>query len=475
MPKNYQKVLEEVLKRITPDLNEKKKLIDLSKKVLVVAEIEAKKIKAKVMLAGSITRDTWLPGKREFDIFILFPAEMSEKQLEDQGLKIGKDIMAKVGGSFRIEYAQHPYVCGCVQDVDVDIVPCFDVESPEKMKSAVDRTPFHVEYIEKNLPLKLSSEVRLLKQFLTANGMYGADAKTQGFSGYVCELVVIQYKKFLDVLKAAEEWKPGEVVDIKGFYTKKDFHKLRKDFKDQALVLIDPTDKTRNTAAALSGQNFFKFKKIAKDFLSRPSTAMFFQRTVEPITENDIVIKQMLRRAELILVKFTPPDVVPDILWPQLRKFSERLESIMEENEFVVLRKGEYSNERDLAVVLLEMEVSKLPTVQKRIGPKVFDLDDSQRFLAKYAKQALAGPFVENNFWCVEVKRNFLTAREKLVNSLKESSDILKAKGIPNAIADQLPKGFEIICENEKIMKLVKQDENFGVFLKKYFEMESLI
>jgi len=475
MPKNYQKVLKQVLGRITPDSGEKKRLVELSKKVLDVANAEAKKFKAKAMLAGSLTRDTWLIGKTEFDVFILFPAELSEKRLEECGLKIGKTVIEKLGGTFRIEYAQHPYVCGCVDNVDVDVVPCFDVESPEKMKSAVDRTPFHVQYIEKNLPLKLSGEVRLLKQLLTANNIYGADAKTQGFSGYVCELLIIQYKKFLNVLKAAESWKPGEVIDIKGFYTKKDFHKLRKDFKEQAMIIIDPTDKTRNTAAALSAQNFFLLKKIAREFLNNPSEKIFFKRTMEPITENDLVIKQMLRRTELVAVKFIPPDIVPDILWPQLRRFSDRLESILKENEFVVLRKGEYTNEKDLAVVLLEMEVSKLPIVQKRVGPKVFDADDSQRFLAKYSKQALAGPFVENNYWCVEVRRNFLTARDKLSNSLKESSDILKAKGIPNFIADQLPKGFEIISENEKIMELIKQDEDFGVFLKKYFERESLV
>jgi tRNA nucleotidyltransferase (CCA-adding enzyme) len=315
----------------------------------------------------------------------------------------------------------------------------------------------------------------LLKQFLTVNGIYGADTKTQGFSGYVCELLIIHYKKFLDALKAVDSWKSGEVIDIKGFYIKKDFQKLRKEFKDQVLIVIDPTDKNRNTAAAVSAENLFILKKLAKEFLVRASATLFLKRTIEPITENDLVIKQMLRRTELILVKFKPPDVVPDILWPQLRKFSERLETIMKENEFVVLRKGEYTNEKDMAIVMLEMEVSKLPVVQKRIGPKVFDLDDSQRFLAKYAKQALAGPFIENNFWCVEIRRNFTAAREKLMDSLKENSEILKAKGIPNFIADQLSKSFEIISENGKIMELIKQDENFGVFLKKYFERESLI
>lgn len=475
--KDYQKVLKEVLKKIKPKPEEDERLKNLAKNALKVAKQGAEKYRAKAILAGSITRDTWLPGKLEFDIFIQFPESLPEKKLEELGLKLGKEIIGKMKGSYRIEYAQHPYVCGSVKGIDIDVVPCYDVKTPEKLKSAVDRTPFHVRFIEKNLTKKMSSEVRLLKQFCDANEFYGADAKTQGFSGYVCELLIIRYKNFLSVLKNAIGWKPGEIIDIKKFYSSKDYPKLRRKFKNQALILIDPTDKTRNTTAALSAENFFKFIKLAKEFFKNPREELFFERKLEPITENDLILYQMKRRTEIILVKFTPPKLVPDILWPQLRRFADRLQSILEEAkyEFRVLRKGVYTNEKDLAIVLLEMEVSKLPIVQKRVGPRVFDLDDSKRFLEKYKNQAITGPFIEGNFWCVEVKRKFLTAREKLFDSLKENVEILKAKGIPNYIAEQLVKGFEIISENERIMELIKKDNNFGIFLKGYFEKESLI
>jgi tRNA nucleotidyltransferase (CCA-adding enzyme) len=476
MQKNYQKVLKEILKQIKPKPEEKKKLIGLAKKALALANKEAKKFKAKAILAGSLTRDTWLPSKTEFEVFVLFPTNLSKEKLEDVGLKFGKEIVNKLRGKYRIEYAEHPYVCADVQGINIDIVPCFAVKSTEQLKSAVDRTPFHVKYIEKKLSKKLSDEVRFLKQFLTANGIYGADTKTQGFSGYVCELLIIKYKKFLKLLEQAVEWKPGEVIDIEKYYSQKDSPKLKKQFKDQPLILIDPTDKTRNTAAAISSYNFFKFKKLANEFLQKPANELFFARRLDVLTESEVIQLQMKRRTELILIRFKPPAVVPDILWPQLRRFADRLQSILEETEyeFRVLGKDVFTNEKDLAVVLLEMEISKLPTVQKRIGPKIFDADDSQRFLEKY-KNALAGPFIENNFWVAEVRRKFLTAREKLFDSLKEKEEVLKAKGIPNYIAEQLVKGFEIFSESDKIFGLIKKDNNFGVFLKKYFEKESLI
>jgi len=477
MPKNYEKVLNETLKQITPKKSEEKKLYNIVKKTLKTAEKEAKKHNARVILAGSATRNTWLPGKMEFDVFVLFPTSVEEKKMEQTGLKIGNNIIKKLNGRYKIEYAQHPYVSGEARKIGIEVVPCYEIKTTEALKSAVDRTPFHVRYLEENLPKELSKDVRFLKKFCTVNGIYGADSKTLGFSGYVCELLIIRYRSFLNTLKSSLKWEPSEIIDIEKFYLESEYPKVRKSFRGEIVILIDPTDKKRNTAAAVSAENFYKFKKAAKEFLENPSADLFSDKEYKPITENELVTKQLKRRTELILVKFKPPKVVPDILWPQMRRFADRLESILEEMkyEFKVFRKDIYTNEKDLAAVLLEMEVSKLPTIQKRIGPSIFSPKNAKVFIDKYRKQALAGPYIEKDFWCVEVNRKFLTAREKLKDSLKDPVKILKAKGILNYIAQQVAKKFEIISENDKIMKLIKKDKQFGIFLRRYFEKESLV
>jgi len=471
-----EKILQEVLKEITPKKEEKERLMKLAEKTLKLAKKFAKNYGAKAILAGSITRDTWLPGKKEFDVFILFPEEMKEEEMEKAGLEIGKKVIEELNGEFKIEYAEHPYVSGLVDNIDIDIVPCYALKSLKKIKSAVDRTPFHVKYLEKKFSSKLSKEVRLLKKFLDANSLYGADLKTEGFSGYTCELLIIKFKSFLNLLKQAVNWKPGEIIDLEKFYEEKDYPILRKKFKNQPLIVIDPTDKNRNTAAALSIYNFFKFKKLANDFLKNPSKSFFEEKKLQPMSFEEFVKKKEERGTNFVFVVFSPPKVVPDILWPQLRKFATRLQNILEERkyEFKVFGKDVYTNEKDLAVVLLEMEISSLPAIQKMIGPLVFDLDDSERFLEKH-KNALAGPYVEDKFWVAEVRRRFLRVEDKIFDSLNKPSEILKAKGIPNLIADSLAKGFEVFSENEKIFKLVEKDENFGIFLRKYFEKEKLI
>src|SRR5437867_5876478 len=206
MVKNYSPVLSSVLRKILPKESEETKLKSWAKKALEQAKVESKQYNAIPILAGSITRDTWLPGKFEFDIFVQFPEKFPEKQFEPAGLKIGKQLITKLGGKFEIKYAQHPFVSGKVGGIQIDVVPCYNVKDPEKIKSAVDRTPFHVKFIEENINKELAKEVRVLKQFCFGNNIYGSDAKTEGFSGYVCELLVIKYRSFLNILKNSLSW-----------------------------------------------------------------------------------------------------------------------------------------------------------------------------------------------------------------------------------------------------------------------------
>ncbi|MFH8080446.1 MAG: CCA tRNA nucleotidyltransferase [Candidatus Aenigmatarchaeota archaeon] len=468
----YDKILKEVLKKITPKSKEEKKIKSLSKKILETANHLSFFYGAKAILAGSLTRNTWLPNKNEIDVFILFPKNLSIKHLEENGLEVGKKIVEELGGKWTIEYAQHPYIRGTINGINIDIVPCYKLEKGEKIISAVDRTQFHVEYLENKISKKLSSEVRLLKQFLKANGLYGADAKTNGFSGYLCELLIIHYKNFLNFLEAAKNWRVKEIIDIENQWKKEEYNHLKKKFKDEVLIVIDPVDKERNVASAVSAYNFFKLKKLAREFLENPSESFFFEKEIKPLSkkEFDEVLKE--RGTEIIGIFFEPPKIVPDILWPQLRKATKRLESIIEEYEFSVLKSDCWTDEKKIAVILLEMQVSNLPRIDKIIGPWVFDEKNAKNFAEKHKADAIAGPYIEDNCWVVEVKRKWTSAKLKLIDSISKDKEILKAKGIPNFIAEQLSKDFNVVS-NDEIKNYFKNKE-FAIFMRKYFEKENL-
>ena len=466
--------LKNVQKQILPDKKAERELKSLARKVLRVANKKAKRYKAKAMIVGSITRDTWLPDKKEFDIFILFPKDLKPSELEKYGLQVAKEIVKEMKGTFTLKYAQHPYLSAKINDVEIDIVPCYKIKDTSEIKSAVDRTPFHVAYLQKKLKKKQANEVRLLKKLLKTHNLYGADAKTQGFSGYLCELLIINYKTFVNLLKAAAKWKIQEIIDLEKFYKKEEYNLLRKIFKNQALIVIDPTDKTRNVAAALSSENFFKFKKVCEEFLKNPCEETFFEK-VNYMTDFEFSRMKLKRGTEVLLIKFRPPKVSSDILWPQLRKFAERIESILEEKkyEFKVYGKAVYTDEKDLALVLLELEVYSLPYIQKIVGPYVFDEKNSKAFLEAH-KTCLIGPYVEDDRWVAEVERRFKTAKEKILDSLSKPIDILKAKGIPNYIAEALAKGFEVI-DGLEIEKLLRERKDVGTFFYNYFNRKKLI
>ncbi len=462
-----QLVIKEALRMVIPSKSEKIALLDFAEKVLNIANKIASAYNLEAELVGSVARDTWLPNKKEIDIFIKFNKGVEEKILEERGIQIGIEIAKELNAEYVIEFAEHPYVRLFLKDYQVDIVPCYKIEFGEKIISAVDRSPLHNKYLKGKIE-KLSDQVRLLKQFLLANEIYGADAKTQGFSGYLCELLILEYGTFLNLLKNAINWIPGTIIDIENYYSEEEKKFLKNKFRNQALIVIDPVDKDRNVAAALSAYNFFKFKKLAKEFLENPDIKFFEKKEIKKISKEELIKTLMKRRTELILIVFNRPKKVDDIIYPQLRKFAKRIENILEEYNFKVLKSNVYANEK-LCFVVFEMEIFKLPKVEIKIGPPIFDLGNSRKFVEKYKKV-----FVIEDRLASEVERKFDLAINKIRDSLEKEEKILKAKGIPSYIAEEISKWKEITNETEKIYEYVEKFEDFGKFLRKFFEVESL-
>lgn len=468
-------ILKKVLKRITPNKNEEKRVKTFAEKVLIIVNEKALKHGAYAIIAGSLTRDTWLPEKEEFDVFILFPTHVDKEKMEKLGLKIGKNTIKELKGEYVVEYAEHPYVSGVVKSTHMDIVPCYEIKSTEQLKTSVDRTPFHVRYIEKNLPREISNEVRLLKKFCKSNGIYGADAKTEGFSGYVCEILTIAYGSFTGVLEAAMGWHPGEVVDIENHYKKDQYDELRQKFSKQPMIIIDPTDEKRNAGAAISVRSFQKIRSISRKFMESPSIEAFFPKKKKPLNLSELKEIRNRRETDIIVLTFKPPKVVPDVLWPQLRRFAERMEGILKEHEFITMRHGVYTDEERFAAVIFEIENPVLPVLRKHRGPSLFDEDGSKNFIKKYKDRAMTGPFVEGEYWYVELKRPYRTVEEKIKGTLRDSKKILMAKGIPSHIAKSVSKKYKLVNNERKIAELVKSNKEFGIYLRGYFEMESLV
>lgn len=466
MQQTTKRLLSQVLERTTPTQAERRAMENAIQKSTAMLESLIKGTKLSYTLAGSFIRDTWMRDKKEFEIFIMFPEDTPRDVLERDGLELGKQLVEKLNGTYRIAYAEHPYVRATLMGFDVDIVPCYSLKSAERIKSAVDRTPFHNRWIAANLKPKQSGEVRLLKQFAKAHGLYGSDAKTLGLSGYLCELFVIHYGSFLGFAEAAAGWKQGEVfIDIEKHHSIRPDELMRRRFKGQQLVVIDPVDRERNVAAVVSPENFNRLVSLCAQFLEKPSLSFFFPPKVRVNVRS---LKKLMdsRGTRIVAVRFARPDVIDDVLWPQLRRTAQRLKSIMEEYEFAVLGTDVFADGE--CAMLLEFGVWKMPRIRKLHGPGVFAKERVEEFRKKYEK--LGRVWVENDVWVAQVPRAFTDASKKLQDSLSDKEHELLAKGIASYIAGSVAaRGFDVMEGNELLMHASK-DSGFALFLKKYLE-----
>ncbi|MEM2251121.1 MAG: CCA tRNA nucleotidyltransferase [Candidatus Hadarchaeales archaeon] len=456
----HEEILRKVLEKVKPSNQDLTRMLSAARKLQAIAEKKMKQlgIDAKVMLVGSAARGTWLKGEKDIDLLLLFPEKISEEEMEFLGMKLAREI---AGSSGKEEYAEHPYVRMVFEGFEVDLVPCFDISDPTKTKSAPDRTPHHQQYIKERIKGKLADEVLLLKQFAIGIGIYGAEAKVQGFSGYLCELLILHYGSFMELVKNACNWYHGVVIDIEKFYS--DRRDLSKLFPNQPLIVIDPVDPKRNVAAAVSHRSFSVFIQACRDFLKSPSLNFFFPRPPRRLTQKSLreILKQ--RETRFIVLYIKHDGMSEEVMYPQLRKTAKAIHTGLVQRGFSVLRYAVWSGDRHAAIVM-ETFPKKLPNVEARVGPR--PPIDSSKFIETYinSERTIVGPTV-NEFGNIvfEIER-------KWRDPVSVIKDLLQKRlGFGKDVADLIMKGNCELLIDAEASKLLR-NEDARLFLSEYFD-----
>ncbi len=382
-------------------------------------------VEAEVLHVGSTARDTWVSGDRDIDLFVRFPTTLDREQLSTYGLEVGHAVLP----DGQEEYAEHPYVTGQFDGFDVDLVPCYDVESAASIRSAVDRTPFHNEYLSAQLTPELAADVRLVKGFARGTGVYGSDLRTRGFSGYLIELLVVHYGGAKSLLTAAADWRPPVELDPAQ-------HQAAS-FEDP-LVVIDPTDPTRNVAAVLSETAFARFQHHARSFLAAPSIEDFEPTSPGPLDAETLVAHLDRRETTVIGLTFPLPTLVEDDLYPQLRTSRDGIVAGLERAGFSVLRSTVGAVD-GTGLILIEFSVAKRPAIERHTGPPVSVRSHAEAFYEKYADDPdVYGPFLDGDQYVVERPRSIRTAtgwlRSDALFTVKHGAQIKPALNQDHAI-----------------------------------------
>lgn len=388
-----------------------------------VSDLIESKYGLETHFAGSAGRETCMAGDNDIDVFVLFPSSTSREELEKKGLEIGRTVFEELNGEYHIEYAEHPYTKGKINGLELEIVPCFDVEATD-IRSSVDRTPHHSRWVQENLDKEQREDVVILKAFLKANGLYGSSLKREGFSGYSCETLIAEHGSFKELLEAAKGWNGGTVVDPEGHHEELP-EELEKKFENDSLVLVDPVDPERNVTSVLSTENYACFVYLCWRMLEEPGMDFF---TPEETDLSEFEISQELEKhGDLLVMEIDSFDEVDDIVYPQMRKTMRALNREFKRHDFRVYDSGFFAGEK--TKIFFELD-PKLPDVKYVEGPKVFhNTKHLEQFRSKYDNT-----FIRDERLYAKTEREFSDAKKLMKAKMQKA----KKLGVPERVADEL-------------------------------------
>ncbi len=460
-------VCNSVKRKIAPPDRLKRLVEDKAEEIRTAVERECGKasLDAEVRLDGSVAKDTWIRDYVDVDIFMRVPPSLGKPELRERCLPIAKRALQPAETVER--FAEHPYIESLVPlpggQLKVNVVPCYKVERGDWL-SATDRTPYHTEYIRGRITDQQRDEVRLLKAFMRGIGGYGADIKTGGFSGMLCETLVLAFGQFLNVVREFSEWKENRYVDVENYYEGRS-EEVRQIFREP-LTVIDPVDKGRNLSAAVRAEQLWNFVAASRHFLRHPSTSFFTESKVKPLTGAEYRGLLRVRGSAVICLVLGRIDAVVDILWSQLYRTQRALTHLLERNDFNVIRSTAWTDEQATSVLIFELESEELPYSRRQRGPPATRVAESSAFLSKHLnkKSTVSGPWVEGERWFVERKRPILSARRLLTSALKNGgSDV----GVASLLSQSFERKVRIL-QNDQVALLISANEEFARFMRRY-------
>lgn len=434
----FKKTKADLLKNLKPQtsqiIREKKFIENIIKKIEKTSGSHLSAV-----CAGSFGKGTNLKDTKDFDIFVLYPPSLSKEKFIEEGLSLGQKIFK--GYFWEKAYSQHPYIRGVIDNKKVEIIPSYKIEPNEKIISAVDRTNLHLIYVLKNMSSFQKDETRLLKYFLKKINCYGADTEISGFSGYLSELLILYYGDFKNVLENVSNWNHKVKISLE----KKDINFAR---FSEPLIVIDPTDETRNVASAVSLKQLSLFIAAARVFLENPTIDFFKEKTIKKMTYHQLIGR--LESYPIAIVKFKVKDLLKETVWSKVKSFSKKLIVHLEFSDVDVLKYDIYHQEgQDTCYLFLFVNVLHLPFFKKIIGPIVSDYKSSQNYISN--NRSILGPYIKDDRWYAIRKRDKTSVRQ-IISDFVDNFDL---------------KSF-VYTENE-INSLFLEDDYLADFLSDFF------
>ena len=403
----------------TPSVQDVAKNNDVARIVLERVEAECSKHTEiiGVMLCGSYPKGTWMPGLSDIDVFVKFDKDTPRDKFTEIAHNVGFSALEEHEPYVR--YSEHPFVEAMVNNVKVNLVPCFDINDG-LWQSAADRTPHHTEYMTRKLSEQMRDDIRVLKQFLKSNNLYGAEIAKRGFSGYITEVLVSYLGSFEGVIRKFARAEIGMVLGNAG-----------RQF-DADIVVMDPIDNQRNLTAAVSTENMGRFIMLCRKFLDEPSLSLFRTASVKPalsIVNNCLMVTFRYRKRSR------------DVIWGQAKKSATSIASKLKHNGFKTVKSGAFADDNGQAILFFLLESDRISKYHMRVGPSFFNEAGIKAFKSKNAGHSEMLWINTTGHICSFEQRRENDATQFLTRLLTTG---ISASGIPKAVIEDIGDAFSI-------------------------------
>ena len=391
--------LERIKKKIRPDENA---IWEKARRVIGKIEhsIRKNKIIAIVEVGGSLAKGTLIKGDYDVDIFVKFSKKYATRKLSDHLEKILKNM-----NPIRL-HGSRDYFQLLHGGIKYEIVPVYNITNRKEAVNITDASPLHAAWVKENTREKpgLKDEIRLAKLFCKAQGVYGAESYIKGFSGHVLDIITIYYGSFEKLIKNAARWKSKTVIDFYDVYGGDAIKKLNGSKVQSPLIVVDPVDKERNAAAALSEEMFNKFIEAARKYCKKPSEKFF---------ERERFSLEKIRKKNTITVSVMPCEGKKDVVGSKLLRAYESIKKHLEMNGFEMKDSGWHWEKR--AYFWYEFRKMKVNKTFVHEGPPVKAKNNFESFKEKYPSF-----FVKKERAYVILERKFTDAGSMIKFLLKQ-------------------------------------------------------
>ena len=425
-------ILENARKNIRPDMGIIKDVDIMVEKINLL--LKKNSIAAECVKGGSIAKETFLKDDYDIDLFVRYDQSYREQNISDMTGEMLKELCKdlKVKNLEKI-HGSRDYFQFKVKDkskmLDFEIVPVMLVHRTnyQDASNITDLTPEHVtwvkKYTEKNP--NLIDDIRLAKQFCKANRVYGAESYINGFSGHILDILVIYHGSFINMLKAFSRYEDKNIgtdtpIIIDPERHHKDPIKELNQSRIAPLIIIDPIQKNRNSAAALSREKLLIFIDAARKFLKRPDKIYFEIKKFDMKKEIEDSSKGLSKMdSQLIQIRIKTLDGSKDVVGTKVLKAYEAMIDHLRLNGFKVHSSGwDFAFEKRSAemYIIVDKYISK--EVEQE-GPPISARKDYQKFLDKHT-ELKHRTFVRDGRIYVIVPRLYTDAKKFLEDLSKQ-------------------------------------------------------